>query len=290
MGTDCLGENALSMEKTFAKTSHGELVEDNASSLRSLGNRLFYFPANILTKNPGDYGYQYEEVEFQAEDETKLHGWFIHPSVKMPKGTVVFSHGNTGSIGTHFGFCSWLVKAGYQVFIYDYRGFGKSAGTPERAGMVRDAAAAFSYVQTRADIVADQIISFAHSLGGAKSITALAHAKPEGLRAVIAHGTFASYKTVAIHHAGLLGKTIVTDHLAPKDHIAKLAGTPILLIHGTEDSTVPISEGKALYEAAQEPKTFWEVEHGTHNKILYQNQQEYRHKILAWLDDLVKQP
>jgi len=254
---------------------------------KNAGDKLFYLPTDIQTKNPDQYGYRYDNVNFAAQDGTKLHGWFIHPTTAPTKGTVIFSHGNTGSIGTHFGFCSWFAQAGYQVFTYDYRGFGLSQGKLDRAGLVSDAIAAFDYVQTRKDILPDKIISFAHSLGGAKSIAALAKKKPLGLKAIIANATFASYRDLAEHHLGTIGKEIVSDRLSPIQHIAELEGTPILIIHGTADTTIPLNHGKNLFEAAKQPKTFWAVTGGTHNTNLYQNGQEYRQKILQWLNTIL---
>lgn len=247
-------------------------------------NNLFYLTANRPTKSPAQYGFRYDDIMFTAKDGINLHGWFIHSAKTKVKGTVVFSHGNTGSIGTHFGFCSWLANAGYQVFLYDYRGFGLSEGKLDRAGMISDVSAAFEYVQSRPDIIPNKIISFAHSLGGAKSIVALANHKPKGLRAIIANATFASYQALAEQHAGFLGRTLISDELSPIQYIAGLEGTPILIIHGTNDTTVPIHHAKDLHQAAKAPKTFWSIKDGDHNGSLYKNNQEYRGKILAWLD------
>jgi alpha-beta hydrolase superfamily lysophospholipase len=86
---------------------------------------------------------------------------------------IVFSHGNTGSIGHHLGFVIWLVDAGYNVLMYDYRGFGKSGGMVDRRGMVNDVKAAFTYTSSRADVDAGNLVSYGHSLGGAKSVTAI---------------------------------------------------------------------------------------------------------------------
>jgi len=247
------------------------------------GNRLFYFPTKDAPATPATYDMKFEEVAFSTTDKVKLHGWFLPVSKGQGvKGTVVFSHGNAGSLGHHLPFVSWLPKQGYQLLMYDYRGFGKSAGAPTREGLILDVEAAFAYVTTRRDVSGGKLFSFGHSLGGAKSIVALTRAKIPGLRAVITDGTFASYEEMAIIMAGNFGKNLVSDELAPKDSVAKLS-VPLLMIHGTADEVVPLSQGKALYEAARPRKTFFEVKGGSHGNSLSRNNGEYRQKMLEWM-------
>lgn len=247
------------------------------------GNRLFYFPTRDEPCTPQQYALAYEEVAFTTADDVKLHGWFL-PVAKgrKAKGTIVFSHGNTGSLGYYLGLVDWLVRDGYQLMMYDYRGFGKSAGSPTREGLVKDAEAAFAYATGRPDVVRGKVISFAHSLGGATSIVALCRHPVPGLCAVVTDGAFASYQDMAEIMAGNVGKNLVTDELAPKDVVAKLP-VPLLMIHGTADAVVPIAQGKLLFAAANEPKTFFQVEGGRHCDSLCRNHGEYRRKTLAWL-------
>jgi fermentation-respiration switch protein FrsA (DUF1100 family) len=247
------------------------------------GNKLFYFPTKDTPATPAEHGLVFENVTFSTSDQVKLHGWLI-PVAKgqTVKGTVVFSHGNAGSIGHHLSFVDWLPRRGYQLLMYDYRGFGKSEGIPSREGLVRDVEAAFSFVQQRKETAAGKIFSFGHSLGGAKSITALARASVPGLRAVITDGTFASYEQMAMIMAGNFGKNLVSDELSPKDVVAQLP-VPLLMIHGTDDEVVPLAQGKALFEAARPRKTFYQVSGGRHGDSLSRNKGEYREKMLEWM-------
>lgn len=248
------------------------------------GNKLFYFPTKDAPGTPQDRGMAYKDVTFTTADEIKLHGWFL-PVAKgqAVKGTVVFSHGNAGSIGHHLGFVDWLPRHGYQLLMYDYRGFGKSAGVPSREGLIRDVEAAFAYAGSRDDVAGGKIYSLGHSLGGAKSIVALTRKKVPGLRAVMTDGTFASYEEMAEIMAGNFGKNLVSDELAPRSVVAKLPA-PLLIVHGTNDEVVPLSQGKSLFAAARERKTFFEVKGGTHGDSLSRNNGEYRKKMLAWME------
>lgn len=247
------------------------------------GDSLFYLPTRDQPQTPAKWNFAYEDVDFKSADGTPLHGWFLPARAPQPAATVVFSHGNSGSLGYHLGFAMWMVEAGYHVFMYDYRGFGKSGGTVDRRGMIEDVQAAFQYVATRSDVDANRLVSFGHSMGGAKSITALAESRPEGLRAVIADGTFACYQDMARIFAGDLGGNITTKEWSPEAHIARLAPVPLLIVHGADDEVVPFAQGHRLHDAAAEPKTLFKVDRGRHGDALARDDGAYRRKTLAWL-------
>lgn len=254
------------------------------------GNRLFYFPTRDEPSTPAAWGLKYEAVDFKSGDNTALHGWFIPAKNKTPataKGTIVFSHGNAGSMSYHLGFCTWMAEAGYNVLLYDYRGFGKSAGSVGRRGMIDDVKAAFAYAASRPDIDANRLVSFGHSLGGAQSVTALGELHVKGLRAIIIDGAFASYRAMARVIGGQLGESLVTDELAPKDYVKKLPHVPFLVVHGEHDEVVPVSQGLQLYQAAAKPKTLFEVKAGKHGTSLSDNDGAYRKKLIAWLDGVL---
>ncbi len=269
-----------------------ELLQDKDGSLSELakstlgstgGNRLFYFPTRDEPTTPADWGLKFESVRFKSGDGTPLHGWFISGKNAKPKGTVVFSHGNAGSISYHIGFCAWFAEAGYNVLMYDYRGFGKSGGEPDRRGMINDVKAAFSYIMKRPDVDGQRVISYGHSLGGAQSITALAESPVKGLRAIIIDGAFASYQAMARVIGGQLGASLVSDELAPKDFVKKLTPVPFLVVHGARDEVVPVSQGRLLYQSAGQPKTLFEVEGGRHGTALSDDNGAYRKRTLEWM-------
>jgi uncharacterized protein len=247
------------------------------------GNRLFYFPTRDEPSTPAAWGYRYESVWFASQDGTRLHGWFVWPHRSQPRGTVVFSHGNAGSMGHHLGFVMWLARAGYQVLLYDYRGFGASAGQVDRKGMIEDVQAAFRCATARKDVAGRPLLSYGHSLGGAKSITALAQQPVPGLKGVIVDGAFASYRSMASLFGGPLGGSFVTDELSPRDFVRRIAPVPLLVIHGTSDEIVPFSQGKELFERAAQPKTLFEVKQGQHGDSLSRDNGAYRKRMLAWI-------
>lgn len=272
------------------------LLDENEGDISALAksllgtqdtNRLFYFPTHDVPATPKDWGLAYDDVDFKSADGTKLNGWFLKAKEEVPKGTIVFSHGNAGSIGHHLWFVAWLAKEGYNVFMYDYRGFGKSGGVVNREGMVQDVNAAFEYVAKRPDVDKEKIVSYGHSLGGAKSVTALARKKLEGLRAIIIDGTFSSYQAMARVMGGELGASLITDELSPRESMNKITETPLLVIHGDKDQVVPLAQARELYELANEPKTFFEVKGGSHGDSLSRNGGAYRKEMLKWLEEVM---
>ncbi len=246
------------------------------------GNQLFYFPTRDEPATPKTWGHAYRETVFRSKDGTRLNGWWV-PAQGRAKATVVFSHGNTGSMGHHLGFCMWLVAEGYNVFLYDYRGFGKSDGVVSRRGLIDDVRAALEHAG-RLHGANPKLVSMGHSLGGAKSIVSVAEGPVPGLCAVVSDAAFSSYQAMARKIAGETGVNMVSDELAPKDYIAKLAPLPLLVIHGTEDAVVPYRQGADLFAAARQPKTFFPVKGAGHGNALTLNNHTHRKKMLEWLD------
>ena len=251
------------------------------------GNQLFYLPTHDEPATPATWGQPFETIGFKSADGTPLSGWFIPGRGGKATATVVFSHGNAGSMGHHLGFVIWLAEAGYNVLMYDYRGFGKSGGTVDRRGMINDVKAAFNYAGKRADVDASRLVSYGHSLGGAKSVTALGESPVKGLRGIVIDGAFASYQMMAQVIGGQLGASLVTDELAPKDFVEKLSPVPLLVVHGTRDEVVPVSQGRQLFEGARQPKTMFEVKTGRHGDSLSRDHGAFRKRMLEWLAERV---
>jgi len=292
----CLEAQTATEQKSIKLDDVRRLLQDETGDLSKLKreligagdtNKLFYFPTHDQPATPEKWGLGYEDVDFKSADGTKLHGWFVKAKGNKPKGTVVFSHGNAGSLGYHLGFVMWMAEAGYQVFMYDYRGFGKSGGVLNRDGMVQDVKAAFQYVSQRKDVRQGKIVSYGHSLGGAKSVAALAEIRPVGLKAIVIDSAFSSYQTMARLAAGDLGAELISDEFSPKDLISKIIGTPLLVIHGEKDQVVPFAQGKQLFDLANEPKTLFDVKEGRHGDSLSRDNGAYRKKMLAWLDSVI---
>jgi len=238
------------------------------------GNALLYWPNALVYNEPSREGFSHEEVFFPSSDGTKLCGWFIPAQPGPARGTVFYCHGNAQNLTAHYGFVSWLPRRGYNLFLFDYRGYGKSEGTPTREGTVLDTAAALTYLRSRPDVEPDRVVGFGQSLGGACLLAALGENDPRQVRGIAVESTFYSYQEVAqakLAESWLLwvlqwplSRWLVTDDHSPSKSLDGIAPVPLLVMHGTDDEIVAFSQGKRLYEQAGQPKRFIEVPGGRH--------------------------
>jgi fermentation-respiration switch protein FrsA (DUF1100 family) len=251
--------------------------------------RMFYHPDRTNYGTPSRYGLTYEEVTFQSKDGTKLTGWFI-PAVGAPRGTVIHFHGNAQNMSAHFAFVSWLPAAGFNLFVFDYRGYGQSEGKPDRRGLFEDSVAAITCVQARKDVDRDRLLILGQSLGGANAITAVGNNSFKGIRAVAIESAFSSYRDIVRDKIGRmpllsllkwpLSYLLIADSYSPDRVVRAIAPVPLLLIYGTDDGVVPYHHGQELFARAQEPKQLWTIEHGGHTEAFAEESSGYRQKLV----------
>lgn len=222
--------------------------------IASCADGWFYRPGDALVPAVSTLDLAAEDVTFAAADGTQLHGWWL-PAEGAARGTVVYCHGNKGNVGQHLTWVRWLPARGFHVLLFDYRGYGRSSGSPDRAGTVADAVAALDFALARDP---DGVFVYGHSLGGAIGIRAAAE-RP-AVRAVVAEGTFPSYRAAARAQVPLLGvvlQLLVSNGEDPEDVLDRIAPRPLLVVHGSEDRIVPLHLGEELFERAHEPKTLY---------------------------------
>lgn len=239
--------------------------------------RLLFFPQDDHLITPDRVGVAYRDVDFTAADGTSLHGWFLPAAPEAASGdacTVLFLHGNAENISTHFAAVWWLPAEGYNVFLFDYRGYGRSAGKPGLPGLHLDAEAALDTVFAMEDVDPRKIIVFGQSLGGTVAITALARSKHRHrVRALITEGAFSSYRGITREKLAGFWLTwplqaplslAMNNDYKPVEAIREIAPVPVLVIHGLADIVVLPRHAEALYAAAREPKEKWLLPHVAH--------------------------
>ncbi|XEY22839.1 alpha/beta fold hydrolase [Candidatus Uabimicrobium helgolandensis] len=200
-----------------------------------------------------------ESVTFQTEDNHQLKG-FLLKSQKPSKGIVIHFHGNTGNAQTYFIFVEWLIARGYDVFTFDYRGYGESQGSPSRSGLVKDSRAAIKYITDQRKW--DNIYLFGQSLGGNQAIAVVDDSNRHFIDGMIIDSTFYSYASVANYHVGdsslfypFTWMLVGGNSYSAADYVKSLH-VPIMFIHGDKDEMVPISHSYQLFQESSFPKSF----------------------------------
>lgn len=257
--------------------------------------QMFFSPMDRSHRaTPVELGLPFEEVKFAAGDGVELHGWFL-PAFGKANATVVFMHGNSENIGAHLFSVAWMPPAGYNVFMFDYRGYGASAGTPTFDGVFDDIESAFATVLRRVDIDTDRIIVYGQSQGGALAIYAITHsAFRHHVRALVVDSAFASYRRVAQENVPRflrrpLGRARwVPEDYSPEKVVASVSPIPLLIMHGREDRIVPVAHASALYAAAERPKTLWIHPSGKHVRLL--DAPADRERLLEYFNEVLATP
>ncbi len=249
-----------------------------AAYVRHTENNTLFFPERTITQTPDAIELAFEDIHFQTSDGVILNGWWIKGQSQGPAPTLIFCHGNAGNIGGRLGKLAVFHRMGLNVFIFDYRGFGKSEGTPTEEGMYLDALAAYDFVQTREKVDADSIIAYGVSLGGAAAVDLAVH---RTVAALIIDSSFSSAadmaKTILPFVPAFLLKTKL-DSLTKIKNIA----APKLFFHSLDDQTVPFYLGKKLFDAATEPKTFIQI-NGTHTNGHLEDEETFKQGFLRFL-------
>jgi uncharacterized protein len=230
------------------------------SPLAALEDKMVFFP----TKYPqGDWqpaGLQFEDAWFAAEDGTRLHAWYCPH--ENPRAVVLFAHGNARNLTDWADTLRRLHSLGVTAMTFDYRGYGRSEGSPDERGVLQDARAARAWLAQRTGIAESQIVMMGRSLGGGVAVDLAA---TDGARGLILESTFTSLPDVAGAHAAWLpAKTLMHNRLDSLAKIGKYHG-PLLHSHGDADRLIPFEQGQRLFAAANEPKRFVTIPGGGHN-------------------------
>lgn len=237
----------------------------------------FYRPSNRDYGEQAKAGVEPNDVFFESQDGTRLHGW-LFPSEGPRSGTVIHLHGSDRNISYTVKNALWLRQHGFDVFVFDYRGFGKSSGNPDRRGIVEDAVAAIKYVSSQAgnQEPGHGICLWGQSMGGQVAIVAARQADEESICGIVAEATYSSHRLHCKDKTGALGPLwliqwaawlVTSGSFDAEDAIGELERIPILLVHGTADKAVRPYHSERLYERATKPKQIWRVEDAGHLKV-----------------------
>jgi len=268
-----------------------------AALLASACTAIFFQPHRVQVLTPDKLGLAYEEVRFKTRDGLELYGWFI-PAKGPALGTVLQLHGNAENISTHFTSLAWMPARGFNLFAFDYRGYGASDGEPTLEGAQRDIDAALGALLDRNDIDRTRVVMYGQSLGGALAAYYVAHSsRRDRIRALILESVFSDYVDIAQEKFAdhwitwpfqWIPRLSVDDRFSPLPGMADISPIPLLVLHGDQDLTVPMRHGKILFEAAREPKQLWIVHGAGH--IQTTGDPAVRDRLVDWLRGVLAAP
>ena len=227
-----------------------------------------------------------ESVWFNSADGTRLNGWFFESQSKPAAGTIIFFHGNGGNISN----VGWLgqrfAKRGFNILLFDYRGYGASEGVAaEEAGLYADGEAAVAFVTNQKGIRPEQIILYGHSLG----TTVVADVASRGnFGAVVLESGFSSASSVAASALPWLPRALHFLGSNRFESARKLANvkSPVLIAHGDPDTTIPTTEAHLLFAAANEPKKLLIVS-GAGHVVFSEAGEQYLSQVDQFIRDAV---
>jgi fermentation-respiration switch protein FrsA (DUF1100 family) len=234
--------------------------------LRWFEHSQVYHPDRVLNATGAELGRPFEDVRFTASDGVKLHGWFFPAGTNSPRGhlAILVCHGNGGNISYLLDFTEALLDTGAAVFLFDYRGYGKSEGRPSEHGTYLDAEAAHRWLQQKGFAGAN-IVAYGESLGGGIASELATRTNVAGL---VLQSTFSCIPDIGRELFPWLPVRLLctikydTCSRLPKLHI------PVLVMHSRSDSLVRFHHSEKNFSVANEPKLFWELQ-GDHNDPIF---------------------
>lgn len=248
-------------------------------------NKIIFHPSRYPEGfwNPVSVGVPAQDIYFTSEDGLKLHGWFIPAPNAV--ATLLWFHGNAGNLSHRLDNIQRLAPLNLNIFIFDYRGYGRSEGEPDEQGIYKDSIAAYEAVVGLAPVSVDTLFMFGRSLGGICAVeTALNHpARGLILESVFTSASDMSRKVFPLIPLGWAIRSKL-DAIGKIPHL-KL---PKLFLHGTRDEIVPYDLGRKLFDNAAEPKTFYPIEGAGHNDTYIMGGRDYFNAINRFITETLK--
>ncbi len=223
---------------------------------------VVFFPDRHLVATPREYRLEpYEDVFFQAEDGTRLHGWFINGADES--AVLLWLHGNAENISHCLDSVGRLIHTLHiSVFLFDYREYGLSEGYISKLGTICDARGAYAYLARKRGFKGSSIMLFGRSLGTAPAVDVAAREECLG---VVLEAAFTSSDDMMQLYFPLMPNQDTQAYKFDSLSLIDRVRSPILFIHGEFDHTIPISMSRRLYDRARAPKYFYEVRGADHN-------------------------
>jgi hypothetical protein len=251
-------------------------------TLRAFENQFIYFPPRYPEGFPSQQVLEREgqDVWLTTEDGVRINALFR--SNLPSRQVLVWFHGNAENIGYDLDHLKLLSQIGVNILAVDYRGYGKSEGSPDEAGVYHDADAAYDYLINQRHVRPQDIFIYGHSLGGAVAVNLASRRQCGGL---IVQSSFTNARAMARRMFAI--PLIAYAVKSRFDSQQKIRGVhaPILIVHGTRDEVVPYELGYQLFQAAPEPKRFYSIEGAGHNNVMEVGGDRYLACLKAFVEE-----
>ena len=202
--------------------------------------------------------YTIKSFYFKTKEGRKLNAWLLQSTKEKPKASVFALHGNAGNLNTQFQSFADLTKNGFQIFIFDYSGFGYSEGNATRKNALEDAFSAFQFFENLDEIKNTPRIIYGQSFGGNLAIP-VATRNQQKIEVLVIEGTFMNFKNIGNYKIPVLGSLIISNNYNNRKNL-KSFKKPILIVHSKEDEVVNFKLGKQIFKNANHPKEFFEID------------------------------
>ena len=248
-------------------------------------SRLVFYPevGREMVVSPQTYGLKFDPVDIRTADGETLSAWWV--PADEPRGTMLFFHGNAGNISHRLDYLLLFNRMRFNTLILDYRGYGKSTGSPSEEGTYRDAEAAWDYLRAVRSVQPQNLVIAGESLGGAVATSLAAKVGP---RAVVLLSTFTSANDLGAQIYWFLPVRLISRLGYNNAENLKRIKAPVFIAHSRDDDVIPFSHGKKLFEEAAEPKAFLEMR-GGHNDGFIFARPEWGAQLAAFLGKHVTQ-
>lgn len=246
--------------------------------LAFLQTKLIYFPTREYSQTPEDRGLEFDDLTLTTRDGVNVAAWYVKHAAAT--ASVIFFHGNGGNMSGRLDALALLHRAGFNVLMLDYRGYGRSEGRPTEEGTYEDADAAWRYLADTEGERPERIVLFGRSLGGAVAIELALRHEPGVL---VVDSTFTNlYDIGRMHYPLLPVGWLLTYRYDSIEKVGRIH-CPKLFVHAQDDSLIPMSNGRRLYEAATDPKEFLETP-GEHNTGGFEYAPEYAARVITFIN------
>ena len=250
--------------------------------LVSCEKKIIYYPHKYPTGNwnAQSFGIEVEDVFFKSLDGISLHGWYV--PTDEPQATLLWFHGNAGNITHRIENILLLKPLKLSIFIFDYRGYGRSRGKPDELGLYKDSLAAYDFLIREKKVAIETLFLFGRSLGGVCAVEVASKRPATGL---ILESTFTSAQDMVKNMFPILPLgQFIKSRFNAIETIATVR-IPKLFLHGTDDEIVPYLLGRRLYNAAPQPKQFYDIQGSRHNDTYIMGGEPYIDRIGQFLTE-----